>query len=78
LLEGKRVFTLSYVKSTGREIELEDEHRVLKYRKFLPAGPTFNAEGEKTGQRKQDLIQFIAEQGGTRTVAVADIYDIKQ
>jgi low affinity Fe/Cu permease len=47
-------------------ILLEDEHKVVGFRRFLPA----------EGKRKRDLIQFWAEQGGQRTVAVADVVDV--
>jgi len=47
---------------------LEDEHKVLRLKRWLPAGPL-----EDGGRRERDLVQFIAENGGTRTVAVEDL-----
>lgn len=47
---------------------IEDEHLVQKFVKFLPAGPT-----ESGGHRKRDLVQFIAKDGGMRTVQVEDL-----
>jgi hypothetical protein len=47
---------------------IEDEHRVVKFLKWLPAGPT--ASG---GHREKTLVQFIAKDGGTRTVAIEDL-----
>lgn len=52
---------------------LEQEHRVVRLLKWLPAGPT--ADG---GRRKEDLVQFTAIRGGIRTVAVRDIVEVKR
>lgn len=51
---------------------IENEHEVLKLLKWLPAGPT-----ESGGFRKKDIVQFVARHGGIRTVAVADLVDIR-
>jgi hypothetical protein len=53
----------------GRNLIDEQEHKVLKLLKWLPAGPT--ADGE--GHRKKDLVQFVAAHGGVRTVAADDL-----
>jgi hypothetical protein len=50
----------------GKGIMLEDEHKVLSFRRFLPAG----------GGRKVAIVQFFAERGGLRTIEVPDIVDI--
>lgn len=47
---------------------LEDTHRVVRLLKWLPAGPSSHG-----GHREHDLVQFVAEQGGIRTVAVKDL-----
>jgi hypothetical protein len=47
---------------------IEDEHKVLKLMKWLPAGPTSGG-----GERKQDIVQFIARDGGIRTVPAEDL-----
>jgi hypothetical protein len=49
-------------------IWIETEHKVLKFRKWLPKGPTL--EG---GYREKDIIQFIARDGGVRTVLAEDL-----
>lgn len=47
---------------------VEQEHYVHKFVRWLPAGPT--ASG---GHREKVLVQFIAKDGGMRTVAVDDL-----
>lgn len=52
----------------GKVITIEDEHKVQKLVKFLPAGPTSDG-----GHREQALVQFIARDGGLRTVNAGDL-----
>ena len=67
MLEGKRIYVISSVPSgNGRKVTFEGEHKIAKFRRYLPIG-----EG-----RKEALIQFWAIQGGMRTVAVRDIVDV--
>lgn len=47
---------------------VEEEHLVKKLTRWLPAGPT--AAGTV---RAKTLVQFVARDGGTRTVAVEDL-----
>lgn len=66
LLEGKKIYTISYMPSGGgRNICLEQEMQIATFRRFLPA----------EGERKHDLIQFYESKGGMRTIAVKDIVD---
>lgn len=51
---------------------IEQTHEVVKLLKWLPAGPTDNG-----GVREQDIVQFVARHGGIRTVAAADLVDIR-
>lgn len=51
----------------GRTI-VEREHRNVRFRKFLPAGPLPDGS-----VRQHDLIQFWADPGGLRTVRADDI-----
>jgi hypothetical protein len=51
---------------------VENKYHVSSVRKWLPAGPTPGG-----GNRRDDLVQFIAYKGGVRTVRVKDIIDIK-
>lgn len=63
--------TMSKVRiGEGKYTILEDTHRVTHFRRYLPAG----APG---GNRQKPLIQFIAAEGGCRTVAEGDIVGIK-
>ena len=58
----------------SEKVMLEVDHHVLKFRKWLPAGKTEarDANGKRI-KRKHDLIQFISENGGKRTVRVKDL-----
>lgn len=51
-----------------KRIMIEAEHYVVKLMRWLPAGPT-----ESGGHRDKDLVQFVARDGGIRTVATADL-----
>lgn len=51
----------------GPKQMLEVEHEVIKFRKWLPKG----------AGRADDLIQFIAKHGGTRTVRTKDLTVIR-
>jgi hypothetical protein len=51
---------------------VENRYRVTLPLKWLPAGPTPSG-----GDRRDDLVQFIAYKGGKRTVRVKDIVDIR-
>jgi hypothetical protein len=55
----------SQVRATGL---LEETHDVVKLLKWLPAGPTSNG-----GHREHTLVQFVAREGGIRTVNVKDL-----
>lgn len=69
ILEGKKLSQISKVAlSSGRTTILEDEHRVDKFLKWLPAGPI--SEG---GHREHDLVKFVAHHGGIRVVRAADL-----
>ncbi len=50
----------------SKPIMLEDEHKVLKYRRLLPATET----------RPRPILQFFAVRGGLRTIAIDDIVDV--
>lgn len=47
---------------------LEDTHDVVTLLKWLPAGPLPGGQ-----VREHTLVQFVARQGGIRTVAVKDL-----
>lgn len=62
----------------GERELLEDEHRVIRLLKWLPAGPVefddANDNNERrTLERKRTLVQFVARHGGIRTIAVDDL-----
>jgi hypothetical protein len=62
------------MRTGDRNIWIEDEHRVDRLLKFLPAGPITDPEtGEQLGERKHDIVQFIARHGGRRTIKTADL-----
>lgn len=46
--------------------------RVLRFHRYLPAGPTENG-----GYRKEDLVQFYCDPPGFRTIRVRDITKIR-
>jgi hypothetical protein len=62
---------VSHGEGLGHSI-IEAEHRVKSLRKWLPAGPT-----DSGGVRKHDIVQFVAVDGGIRTVEVRDLVDIR-
>ena len=51
---------------------IETEHKIVRLLKYLPAGST-----ESGGNRDRALVQFIAEDGGKRTVACEDLVYIR-
>lgn len=63
---------ITRVRLNTRYTMIEDEHRVEKLMKWLPAGPT--SEG---GERKEDLVQFVARHGGIRTIPVNDLIIVR-
>jgi hypothetical protein len=67
-MEGKRVHQISKLPRRYGGSLLEDTHHVVKLLKWLPAGPTSDG-----GHRAEDLVQFVAQQGGIRTVRVRDL-----
>lgn len=52
---------------------IEREHVVLKFLKWLPAGPTEDGQGH----REHDIIQFISRHGGKRTVRASDLQVVR-
>lgn len=71
MIEGK---TITQISRGPRNMDgttapiLEQTHRVIKFRRMLPAGPMPDG-----GVRRKDLIQFWADPGGLRTVVAEDI-----
>lgn len=68
MLEGRQVMQITKVWSskpdgTRFSITIEKKHKVISFRQYLP--PDEN--------RKQALVQFIANPGGVRTVNAEDI-----
>jgi hypothetical protein len=63
-LVGRKLTIISKYSS----VMLEQEHRVKSVRRFLWA--------HESKGRKVDLLQFFAEQGGLRTVAIQDVVDV--
>lgn len=69
---------------TGKNYTIvEDDARVKVVTDFLPAGPVLDDEGEPVlntkGEPKvieHDCVEFIAIEGGTRTVRCRDIIDV--
>jgi hypothetical protein len=51
-----------------RGIMIEEQHYVMRLLKWLPAGPA-----KEGGHRAKDLVQFVARDGGIRTIAVDDL-----
>lgn len=47
---------------------IEKEHRNVRFRRYLPAGPLPDG-----GVRQHDLIQFFSDPGGLRTVRADDL-----
>lgn len=56
----------------GRYTVLESEHRVVRLRQWLEAGPLPDGT-----VREKDIVQFTAEDGGVRTVKVADLVNVR-
>lgn len=56
------------MKTGGHRIWIEAEHKVIRFKKWLPAGPTSDG-----GVREKDIIQFIARDGGCRTILAEDL-----
>lgn len=60
-------------------VTVEAEHLVMKVIAWYPAGPLLNDEettGERErrdGERKHDLVKFVAREGGVRVVRAADL-----
>jgi hypothetical protein len=67
-LEGRRVHQITKIPFSDGGGLLEDTFHVTRLLKWLPAGPTAN-----DGFRKDDLIQFVAREGGIRTIKVHDL-----
>lgn len=55
-------------RAPGTTHYVENEHVVVKYRRFLPA---------EDGGRKESLIQFYAREGGHRTVSESSVIAIR-
>lgn len=64
-LEGRRVL-VSFPMGAGRP-RFEDQHKVVKLVRWRP--------GE--GRDGRGIVTFIAVRGGTRTLDVADIADVR-
>jgi hypothetical protein len=54
---------VSIVKYGGKRIWLETEHKVVRFKRFLPAND----------DRPKAIVQFIARDGGNRTVLAEDL-----
>jgi hypothetical protein len=90
LLEGKKVSLMFRIPlphpsaRTGKMYTLvEDEARVQVVRDYLPAGPVYDDDGNpvldtkgKPKVRLDDQVDFIAIEGGCRSVRVKDIIDV--
>ena len=50
------------------DIPFEYTVRVLRFKRYLPAGPATNG-----GYRKQDLVEVFTDPGGLRTLALSSI-----
>jgi hypothetical protein len=68
MLEGRRVHQISRLPSSLGGGLLEQVHTVHRLIKWLPAGPLPGGS-----VRRKDLVQFIAREGGTRTVNADDL-----
>jgi hypothetical protein len=62
-------------KVPGTKSIYEDVHKVAKFRRILP--PNSGEPGHGGTGRSEALLQFYAQHGGQRTVAIKDIADIK-
>lgn len=68
------MYQISVMRTGDRNIWIEDEHLVQKLLKFSEVGPITDPEtGEVIGERKDQLVQFIARHGGRRTIKTADL-----
>jgi hypothetical protein len=67
---GHRIWFLSKI---GEDIFTGGPFRVDSFKGLFPMGPTYNKDGERTGERKRTLVQVYTD-FGMRTLAVADIW----
>lgn len=72
LIENKKIYQIGPYpcNSNGTRLPglLEVEHRVIKFKRYLPAGVLPDG-----GVRNVDLVQFYTDPGGLRTVNASDI-----
>jgi hypothetical protein len=73
MIEGRKLKQISKVFMSAPSgdryaIIIEVEHRVVRFKQYLPAGPLPGG-----AVRRQDLIQFYADPGGLRTVNAEDL-----
>jgi hypothetical protein len=73
MIEGRKIRQITKVFTRNPDgevfgIMIEKEHRVTRFKQYLPAGPLPNG-----AVRQDDLIQFYTDPGGLRTVNARDI-----
>lgn len=74
LLQGKTVYTISKIKTPQGRIMFEDEVKVQTPKRFIPQGAPVPGQSSPASA---NMIQFIAREGGWRTVRASDIVDIR-
>jgi hypothetical protein len=73
MIEGKKIKQISkvFVRSPDGHVTgvmIERDHRVVRFKQYLYAGPLPGG-----GVRQHDIIQFVADPGGLRTINADDI-----